>query len=106
VSSKAILSKEDGESLHEQNARTTRFLREWTELGNQNTQEYARCAEELVQSRSMNADEALPTLVRLQEEVTQILSVELPQRSSVLDNFERESGNLDDLLGRLAASYK
>jgi hypothetical protein len=106
VPSKSILSKEDEESLHEQNTKTREFLREWTELGNQNTQDYARCAEELVRCRSMNADEALSALAKIQGEVTQILSVGLPQRSSVLANFERETGNLNDLLGRFADLYK
>lgn len=104
--SESLLSEEDHESLHEQVAKTTSFLRESTELGKQNTQDYERCAEELIRSKSMSTGEALSVLVKLQGEVAHVLNVEIPLRSSVLDDFDRETSNLNDLLGRLTASYR
>jgi hypothetical protein len=92
--------------VHEQVAKAVALLKESTELGRLNNNHFARCTEEFARAKKLKGDAGLRALEKLQGEITHVITVDLPERVSVLDNFEKEGSNLNALISQQLESPK
>lgn len=93
-------SVEERELVHEQVAIAVSMLKESTELGRLNNENFAQCVVDFGRAKKMRGDAKLQALEKLEREITHVISIDFPHRVSVLDNFEDEGRRLDVLIGQ------
>jgi hypothetical protein len=91
-------SKRDADYVHEQVARVVSILNESSELGKRNNDKFAKCTEQLSAIRSDRSESKMTALLTFQDECARVLIDELPQRSKILDHYEREVHTLVDFI--------
>jgi hypothetical protein len=81
---------EEVASIDERVAQVRSTFQESTELGRRNNEDFGRCIDELKVIRRLRSQAKLDALARLRDECSKIVHEDLPKRSLLLDQYERE----------------
>lgn len=84
--------------IHMQTQRIISILGNSTELGKENNVAFASCMIEFQRCKRLRSSDRLPAAMELQARVEKVIEQLLPERSRVLDEYEKQIGILYDFV--------